>query len=71
MTSVCTHYWQFFLAQGVLAGIGAGLLFIPSVAVMSQYFLKKRALAIGIASLGGSVGNSPRYSISSDRFVDH
>ena len=56
MTSICMHYWQFFSAQGILVGVGAGLLFAPSDAIMSQYFAKSRAFAIGIASLGGSAG---------------
>ena len=56
MTSLCTEYWQFFLAQGVLVGIGGGFLFVPSVATFSQYFSSKRAFATGIASLGSGIG---------------
>jgi hypothetical protein len=25
MTALCTEYWQFFLAQGVLTGLGSGM----------------------------------------------
>lgn len=57
ITSICTVYWQFFLAQGVAIGIGDGLLFLPSMVIISQYFSAKKAFAIGIASMGSSIGN--------------
>ncbi|RFU27421.1 hypothetical protein B7463_g8925, partial [Scytalidium lignicola] len=56
MTSLCTEYWQVFLAQGLALGLGLGLLFIPSVAIVSQYFDTKKALAMGIAASGSSLG---------------
>ncbi len=52
MTSLCTQYWQILLAQGVTMGIGMGLTFLPSAAIMAQYFHKHRALALGISSTG-------------------
>ena len=56
MTSVCRNYWELFLAQGVVTGSGFGCLFLPGVAVVSQYFSTKKAFATGIASLGSSIG---------------
>lgn len=56
MTSICTNYWQVFLAQGVAVGTGNGCLFLPSVAIVSQYFTTKKAFAFGIASTGSSIG---------------
>ena len=55
MTSLCTTYWQLMLAQGVCVGLGCGLTFLPSTAILSQYFHKRRALAIGIASTGSPI----------------
>ena len=52
MTSLCTEYWQIILAQGITMGIGMGLCFTPSNAVLAQYFHKKRPLVIGISSSG-------------------
>jgi len=57
MTSLATEYWQLFLAQGLLTGIGAGCLFLPSVAIVATYFSSKRALATGITASGGSIGS--------------
>ncbi|WYZ41985.1 hypothetical protein EsH8_V_000880 [Colletotrichum jinshuiense] len=56
MTSLCTLYWQVMLAQGICIGIGMGLIFLPSMAIMPQYFHRHRALAIGIASSGSPIG---------------
>jgi MFS family permease len=55
MTSLCTQYWQVVLAQGVCVGFGQGFIFIPSVAIVSQYFTTRKALAQGIASSGSSL----------------
>ncbi|KAH8092196.1 major facilitator superfamily domain-containing protein [Cristinia sonorae] len=55
-----TKLWHFFLTQGVLQGISCAMVFPIVVAVPAQWFLKRRALAIGIvvagSSLGGAVG---------------
>ena len=56
LTSICKKYWQFLLAQGVLGGIALGMAYAPAVTVIGQYFHKRRALAMGIASSGSSLG---------------
>ncbi|KAL6799974.1 putative MFS monocarboxylate transporter [Trichoderma sp. SZMC 28012] len=56
MTSLSTKYYQIMLAQGLCVGIGTGCLFVPSVALLPQYFRQKRALANGIAATGASIG---------------
>jgi MFS family permease len=56
MTSLSKAYWQLFLAQGICTGIGNGLLFCPSLAVLTTYFLKRRAIAVGAAACGTATG---------------
>jgi MFS family permease len=56
MLSLSTTYWQVFLSQGVCMGLGAGLLYIPSLAMVGVWFSKKRALAMGIVMSGIAVG---------------
>lgn len=56
MTSLCTQYWQLFLAQGVCTGLGNGLMFCPTVALVATYFSKNRALAIGLTASGSATG---------------
>lgn len=56
MTSLSTKYWQLFLAQGICTGLGNGLIFCPTLSLLSTYFTKKRSLAIGIAASGSATG---------------
>lgn len=55
MTSLCTEYYQFLLAQGFCVGLGMGIIFLPSAAILSQYFLRHRALVLGLASAGSPI----------------
>jgi len=55
MTSLCYAYWQFLLAQGICVGVGMGLIFLPSAAILSQYFARHRALVLGISSAGSPI----------------
>ncbi|CAI6092602.1 unnamed protein product [Clonostachys chloroleuca] len=57
MTSLATEYWQIFLAQGVCAGLGQGLLFMPCVSVISSYFFRKRPFALALAATGSGFGS--------------
>lgn len=56
MTSLCKTYWQIFLAQAVCLGIGNGFTFCPALAILSQYFKKYRAFAVGVSAAGAAVG---------------
>jgi len=55
LTSLCTEYYQFMLAQGVLGGLANGLTYTPTLTAVNQYFFKRRPLAMGIASSGSSL----------------
>lgn len=54
--SICNNYWQVFLAQGLCIGLGTGMVFVPSVSVVTTGFNRKRAIAIGIVSSASSLG---------------
>ncbi|POS78967.1 MFS monocarboxylate transporter [Diaporthe helianthi] len=56
MLSLATQFWQVVLAQGFCIGLGAGLMFTPSVTVLQSYFSTKIGLASGIAAAGSSFG---------------
>lgn len=56
MTSLCSEYYQFFLAQGLLMGVGMSFLVIPSVAAVSRTFVRHNGLAMGIVIAGSSIG---------------
>lgn len=54
--SVCKEYYEFILGFSVLGGISTSMIFNPSMTVLGHWFLKKRALATGLATTGGAVG---------------
>lgn len=56
MTSLCTEFWQFVLAQGLLGGLSAGMVMQPSLGAVGQYFDKKRTAAVGCGIAGSSIG---------------
>ncbi|KAF7855424.1 hypothetical protein EAF04_010167 [Stromatinia cepivora] len=56
MTSLCESYWQVFLAHAVCVGLGNGLTFCPALSVLSTYFARNRALAVGLAAAGAASG---------------
>ncbi|KAJ5168598.1 uncharacterized protein N7482_004192 [Penicillium canariense] len=56
MTSLATAYYQVLLAQGFCVGMGGGISYIPALTMVSTSFTTKRPIAIGIASIGSSVG---------------
>ncbi|KAF8475464.1 major facilitator superfamily domain-containing protein [Kalaharituber pfeilii] len=45
-----------FVSQGVLFGIGLGLLYTSSIGTISQWFSSKRSIANGLAAAGSGVG---------------
>lgn len=56
MTSLCTKYWQFILAQSLCTGSGFGLVALGALAIPGTWFVKHRGLAVGLGSTGASVG---------------
>ncbi|OQE07423.1 hypothetical protein PENVUL_c013G06052 [Penicillium vulpinum] len=54
--SVAEEYYQFMLGFSVLGGISSSMVFTPSVACIAHWFLRRRALATGIAATAGGIG---------------
>ncbi|MCJ1245200.1 hypothetical protein MMC30_002401 [Trapelia coarctata] len=54
--SFAREIWQLYLSQGLLVGLGQGFVYIPSIAILSQWFTKKRSLANGISAAGSGIG---------------
>ncbi|BCS25020.1 uncharacterized protein APUU_41464S [Aspergillus puulaauensis] len=68
MLSLCKTYWQIFLAQAVCMGLGNGLTFSPALSVMSSYFSRHRAVAVGLAAAGAATGGLV-YPVLIDRLL--
>jgi MFS family permease len=69
-SSFATQIWQLFLSQGVCFGLGLGFLFVGSVPILPQWFLKKRSLTTGIAAAGSGVGGLV-FSLSTQAMIEN
>ncbi|KAG5772528.1 hypothetical protein H9Q72_001346 [Fusarium xylarioides] len=58
MMSLSTSYWHLMITQGVVTGIGGGIIFAPSLALVATYFEKRRGIAIGLVTTGNSLGGT-------------
>ncbi|KAJ1736253.1 hypothetical protein LPJ61_000037 [Coemansia biformis] len=56
LASFCKEPWQLCLAEGVVFGIGIGLVYGPASTAPARWFTKHRGLATGIAVAGVGVG---------------
>jgi len=56
LTSISTKYWHLLVLQGIVQGIGDGLIFGPTITNLSTYFNKKRSMAMAIAACGTATG---------------
>ena len=48
--------WQLYLFYGLIANIGMGFAWVPSISTVTHWFVKKRGLALGIAEAGIGIG---------------
>ncbi|KDR84660.1 hypothetical protein GALMADRAFT_151450 [Galerina marginata CBS 339.88] len=51
------HFYQVFLSQGLGVGIGIGMIYLPSIAVLSHYFQRRRAFVMTAVATGSAVGS--------------
>jgi len=53
-----SRIWQLMVTQGVLVGLGIGMIYVPSLPILSQWFDARRTLANGISSSGSGFGGA-------------
>ncbi len=62
LCSLATEKWQFYVLYGVVASIGLSVAgWAPVVAIVSKWFVKRRALSMGI--LGAGFGSSLVFAV--------
>jgi MFS family permease len=55
--SIATEVWQLYLFYGILGGLGAGFgLYMASTAVVNNWFIRKRSMAMGLLISSGGLG---------------
>ncbi len=56
LMSQVTDLWQFQINYALVGGIGVSTLTVPVMVTVSRWFIKKRALMIGIVQAGNGIG---------------
>ncbi|XP_053160622.1 monocarboxylate transporter 14 isoform X2 [Hemicordylus capensis] len=56
LSSYASNVHYLFVTFGVTAGIGSGMVYLPAVVMVSEYFQKRRALAQGLSTTGTGFG---------------
>lgn len=64
VSSYVTELLYLYVSYGLLAGIGFGLVYMPSVLMIGQYFKRKRGFAYGLACAGADVGTVAMAPVS-------
>ncbi|KAJ2827979.1 hypothetical protein IWW50_001618 [Coemansia erecta] len=70
LASFTHRVWQLVLTQGIMLGLGASLIFSPSISVVAQWHTKHRILATGIAVSGGGIGGMV-FSVGTRAMIDN
>ncbi|KAF9183994.1 hypothetical protein BGZ49_004480 [Haplosporangium sp. Z 27] len=55
-TAFVTDFWQLYLTQGLLYGVGGSLTYFAGLSLPAQWFTQRRGLVTGIAISGGGIG---------------
>jgi nitrate/nitrite transporter NarK len=68
MASLASQLYQFILSQAICSPIGASMVLYSSFNCVTTWFLKRRALAMGITASGSSLGGV-LFPILVDRLI--
>ena len=68
--SFAQQIWHLYLTQGILVGLSVGFTYIPSIAILSQWFQEKRSLANGISAAGSGIGGLI-FSFGTAAMIEH
>ncbi|EFO28172.1 hypothetical protein LOAG_00305 [Loa loa] len=58
LSSIVPSLPLLYITFGIIGGIGFGLVYLPSILIVNQYFEKRRAFAMGIAVCGSGIGTT-------------
>ncbi len=57
ISSFANEIWHLYFSYGIIFALGAGAAYIPSIATMQQWFVKRGGTAAGIANAGIGFGS--------------
>jgi len=57
LSTLSTNIFVLMIVYGVIGGFGFGMIYLPAVVIVGDYFDSKRSLATGIAVCGSGIGS--------------
>lgn len=66
--SFTSRIWHLLLSQGIAFGLGMGFIFVASVGIVPQWFVKRRSFANALAT-GGSGFGGLTYSLATNAMI--
>eukprot|EP01012_Entosiphon_sulcatum_P055763 TRINITY_DN7825_c0_g1_i1.p1 TRINITY_DN7825_c0_g1~~TRINITY_DN7825_c0_g1_i1.p1 ORF type:complete len:480 (+),score=47.40 TRINITY_DN7825_c0_g1_i1:38-1441(+) len=70
LASFSSSMWGIWLTHGLIAGTGFAFQYYPTMATVTQWFVKRRSLAAGIAASGSGFGNFV-FALLADRLLSN
>jgi OFA family oxalate/formate antiporter-like MFS transporter len=71
LSSLVNELWQLYVTWGVIAAVGASILYILPNMILARFFLKYRGKAIGWSSVGVSLGQAVLVSFAAWSIVKY
>ncbi|KAH7586627.1 Major Facilitator Superfamily [Nakaseomyces glabratus] len=68
LASFSTKIWQLYLTQGVMSGASIAIVCVPATVVLPGWFLKRRAVAVGLSLLGTGLGGMV-YGLAANKMI--
>lgn len=69
LASFAVNFWQLILTEGILSGVGCGVLFSTAVCLIPSWFLKRRTIASGAMFAGTGLGGCV-FSLAAQAIID-
>lgn len=57
-STIAPKVYVLYITFGFIGGVGFGLVYLPAIVVISQWFSEKRSLATGLAVCGSGIGTT-------------
>ena len=58
LSAFVTSVFMLYVSAGVMIGLGLGIIYLPRLDCITQYFSRKRPLVTGIAICGSGIGTA-------------
>ncbi|QLL32785.1 hypothetical protein HG536_0D03070 [Torulaspora globosa] len=68
LASFATQLWQLYLTQGVMSGASISFIFVPATTMIPGWFLKRRAVAMGLSMMGTGAGGVV-YGLAANKMI--